>query len=123
MKTCVRCGDSIVGRIDKKFCCDGCRSAYNNTINKQSDRHIRQVNSRLRRNYRILSELNTGRKVTASKKQLISKGFDFDFFTQVMDYSNGITCYYLYDQGYFSLSNGSYVLIRKGSALSNQLQE
>ncbi|NMH28280.1 hypothetical protein [Flavobacterium silvaticum] len=122
MKTCVRCGDAIVGRVDKKFCCDGCRSAYNNSINKQRDRNIRQINSRLRRNYKILSELNTGQKVTASKKKLISKGFDFDFFTQAMHSSHGIT-FYLYDQGYFPLSNGSYVLIRKEVPKRNKLQE
>ena len=35
-KQCLECGDKIVGRIDKKFCSDGCRNAYNNKVNKDS---------------------------------------------------------------------------------------
>ena len=35
MKTCLECGEKIVGREDKKFCSDGCRNAYNNKINKE----------------------------------------------------------------------------------------
>lgn len=113
MKKCLKCGDSLSGRTDKKYCCDGCRSAFNNNRKKQSEKQLRTVNSRLRRNYRILSELNPGQSVTASKNKLLAKGFDFEFFTQIRKSPQGITCFYLYDQGYFPLSNGSYVLIKQ----------
>ena len=33
-KLCLECGDKLFGRIDKKFCSDACRNAYNNKINK-----------------------------------------------------------------------------------------
>jgi hypothetical protein len=46
----------IVGREDKKFCSDGCRN--NNKINKDSTNFMRNINNKLRKNYRILSELN-----------------------------------------------------------------
>ena len=52
-KNCPECGDKIIGRIDKKFCSDGCRNAYNNRINKDSKNLIRNTNNRLRKNYRI----------------------------------------------------------------------
>jgi hypothetical protein len=44
----------IVGREDKKFCSDG-RNAYNNKINKDSTNFMRNINNKLRKNYRILS--------------------------------------------------------------------
>jgi hypothetical protein len=47
----------IVGR-GQKFCSDGCRNAYNNKINKDSTNFMRNINNKLRKNYRILSELN-----------------------------------------------------------------
>jgi hypothetical protein len=42
---------------DKKFCSDGCRNAYNNKINKDSNNYMRTTTS-CAQNYRILSELN-----------------------------------------------------------------
>ena len=61
-KQCPECGDNIVGRIDKKFCSDACRNAYNNKVNKDSKNLIRNTNNRLRKNYRILETLNPKQK-------------------------------------------------------------
>ena len=58
-KLCLECGDRIQGRSDKKFCTDYCRNSYNNKVNKESKNLIRNTNNQLRRNYKILSELNT----------------------------------------------------------------
>jgi hypothetical protein len=58
MKNCLECTEKIVGREDKKFCSDGCRNAYNNKINKDSNNYMRNTNNKLRKNYRVLSELN-----------------------------------------------------------------
>ena len=80
MKNCLECGEKIVGREDKKFCSDGCRNAYNNKINKDSNNYMRNINNKLRKNYRILSELNTEGKSKTTRAKLFSKGFDFDFF-------------------------------------------
>ena len=85
-KTCLECGDKIVGREDKKFCSDGCRNAYNNKINKDSTNFMRNVNNKLRKNYRILSALNVDGKGKATKSKLLSKGFDFEFFTNILEH-------------------------------------
>jgi len=79
MKTCLECGEKIVGREDKKFCSDGCRNAYNNKINKDSNNFMRNINNKLRKNYRILSLLNIDGKSKTTRAKLLSKGFDFDF--------------------------------------------
>ena len=77
-KVCLECGEKIVGREDKKFCSDGCRNAYNNKINKDSTNYMRNINNKLRKNYRILSDLNAEGKSKTTKTKLLSKGFDFD---------------------------------------------
>ncbi|GAA6766195.1 hypothetical protein [Flavobacterium johnsoniae] len=113
MRTCLECSEKLVGREDKKFCSDSCRNAYNNKINKDSNNYMRNVNNKLRKNYRILSELNIDGKSKATRDKMINKGFDFDFFTNILQTKTGNTYYFLYDQGYRSLDNDYYMLVKK----------
>ena len=112
-KTCLECGDKIVGREDKKFCSDGCRNAYNNKINKDSTNFMRNVNNKLRKNYRILSALNVDGKGKATKSKLLSKGCDFEFFTNILETKTGNTYFFVYDQGYRLLEDDYYLLVKK----------
>lgn len=113
MKNCLECGDKIVGREDKKFCSDGCRNAYNNKMNKDHTNLMRNINNKLRKNYRILTELNPEGKTKTTKNKLISKGFDFDLITSVYTTKTGNTYYFVYDQGYMAVENEGYVLVKK----------
>ncbi|MBA0882100.1 hypothetical protein [Flavobacterium undicola] len=113
MKNCLECGEKIIGREDKKFCSDGCRNAYNNKINKDSNNIMRNINNKLRKNYRILTELNTDGKSKTTRTKLLGKGFDFEFFTNILKTKTGNTYYFLYDQGYMLLENDLYILVKK----------
>ncbi|WP_396179716.1 hypothetical protein [Flavobacterium sp.] len=113
MKNCIECGEKFSGREDKKFCSDGCRNAYNNKINKDSTNFMRNINNKLRKNYRILSELNLEGKTKVSRTKLMGKGFDFEFFTNILHTKTGNTYYFLYDQGYMALENDYYIIVRK----------
>ena len=113
MKNCLECGEKIVGREDKKFCSDGCSNAYNNKINKDSNNYMRNINNKLRKNYRILLSLNTDGKSKTTRAKLLSLGFDFDFFTNILKTKSGNTYYFLYDQGYMLLDNDFYMLVKK----------
>ena len=113
MKNCIECGEKFNGREDKKFCSDGCRNAFNNKINKDSTNYMRNINNKLRKNYRILSELNVEGKTKTSRTKLMSKGFDFEFFTNILNTKTGNTYYFLYDQGYMALENEYYILVKK----------
>jgi predicted nucleic acid-binding Zn ribbon protein len=112
MKSCLECEEKIIGREDKKFCSDGCRNAYNNKINKDSTNFMRNINNKLRKNYRILSALNP-MEIKTTRAKLLSKGFDFEFFTNILQTKTGNTYYFLYDQGYLLLDNDFYMLVKK----------
>ena len=112
-KMCLECSEKIVGREDKKFCSDGCRNSYNNKINKDSTNFMRNVNNKLRKNYRILSALNADGKSKTTRTKLLSKGFDFEFFTNILNTKTGNTYYFLYDQGYLALENDYFMLVKK----------
>lgn len=112
-KDCPECGDKLVGRIDKKFCSDGCRNAYNNRINKDSKNLIRNTNNRLRKNYRILEILNPDKKTKISRSKLIERGFDFNYFTSIYTTKIGTVYYFVYNQGYLPLEGDYYALVKR----------
>jgi predicted nucleic acid-binding Zn ribbon protein len=114
-KQCLECGEKIVGRIDKKFCSDGCRNAYNNNVNKDSKNLIRNTNNRLRKNYRILEVLNPDQKTKTSRGKLIELGFDFNYFTSIYTTKAGAIYYFVYNQGYLPLEGDYYALVKRDS--------
>jgi predicted nucleic acid-binding Zn ribbon protein len=112
-KACPECGEKIVGRIDKKFCSDYCRNAYNNKMNKDSTNLVRNVNNLLRKNYRILQELNPTDKTKTTKSKLLAKGFNFEYFTSIYTTKTGTVYYFVYDQGYLPLESDYYALVKR----------
>lgn len=112
-KNCLECEDPLKGRTDKKFCSDYCRNAYNNKVNKESKNLVRNINNRLKKNYKILSELNVSGKTKVSRTKLYDKGFDFQLFTSIYQTKTGNNYFYIYDEGYLLLENETYLLIKK----------
>jgi len=112
---CLECKESFVGRSDKKFCSDHCRNAFNNKVNPESKNLIRNTNNRLKKNYKILSDLNTSGKTKIPKSKLVDLGFDFNYITSIYVTKKGSTYFYIYDQGYLALENNYYLLIRNNS--------
>lgn len=113
MKTCLECGEVIKGRSDKKFCSDACRNAFNNKQNKDFNNLMRNINHQLRKNYRILSGLNSSGKTTVPRSTLHHHGFDFNYLTQLVVYKNGSEYRFIYDQGYKILEDDRVLLVKK----------
>lgn len=112
---CLECGEKLIGREDKKFCNDSCRNTYNNKQNKDATNLMRNVNYALRKNYRILCELNTDGKTKATRKKLLDAGFDFSLITSVYTTKTGSVYYFVYDQGYMLLENDWLILVKKNT--------
>lgn len=110
---CLNDGKEIVGRAGKMFCSDNCRNTWNNRQNKDATNLVRNINNRLRKNYRILQELNPDDKVKVDRKVLKKKGFDFEFFTSFLQAKTGNDYFFVYDQGYSKLDDDFYILIKK----------
>ncbi len=114
MSTCLECGEQLHGRTDKKFCNDGCRNAYNNKQNKDVSNLMRNINNRLRKNYRILSEQHyVEGKAKTTKQKLVAEDFTFDYFTSIKIYKNGAEYRFVYDIGYKLLEDDWILLVRK----------
>ncbi|QIE60066.1 hypothetical protein G5B37_10975 [Rasiella rasia] len=111
-RTCPECGDKLIGRADKKYCSDACRNAHNNSLNKDRKNLVRNVNNRLRKNYRILEALNTKDKTKVKKETLLKHGFNFKFYTSQYITKRGDTYNYVYDQGYLPLEGDWFLLVK-----------
>lgn len=112
-KQCLECGSELFGRVDKKFCSDYCRNAYNNKKNRDSRNIVRNTNNLLRKNYRILESLNPDQKTKTTKDMMLRKGFNFNYFTSIYVTKAGKTYYFVYDQGYLSLGNNYFALVKR----------
>lgn len=112
-RKCLDCGEPIKGRADKKFCSDLCRNNYNNHLNSDSVSIVRNINNALRKNRRILEELNPEGKVKTHKSKLLEKGFDFNYFTSIYKTRTGSVYHFCYDLGYIQLENDFYLLVRR----------
>lgn len=112
-KTCIECGQELFGRADKRFCSDHCRATYNNRKNSVSSTMIKEINRQLRTNYRILSSYNVRGKTRIHKDQLLSSGFNFNYFTNTYKTRSGKVYYFCYDQGYRKQEDGYLTLMKR----------
>lgn len=112
-RKCLECGDLFDGRSDKKFCSDQCRNTYNNRQKKDANNQMRKINNILRKNRRILEELNPHGKAKVQRALLLDKGFSFDYLTNIYETKKGGLYKFCYDQGYIELEDGSIAIVER----------
>lgn len=112
-KRCAECDHLILGRVDKRFCSDQCRNAFNNRINRDVTSYVKNTNRSLRKNRRILMELNPGGKTKVAREKLLAKGFDFEHFTSTYTTREGVAYRYCYEQGYLPIDRDYFLLVIK----------
>lgn len=114
-KKCLECGEPLIGRSDKKFCDDSCRSTFNNKLNIGDKNLVRNTNNRLKKNYKILCELNTKDKTKVTKKALEDRLFDFKLMTSYITTQKGNVYHFCYNQGYMLLDENWVLLVKNKS--------
>jgi len=112
-RNCLDCGEPLHGRADKKFCNDLCRNNYNNQLNSNSYNLVRNINNILRRNRRVLEELNPTGKTKTTRKKMAAKGFDFDHITSIYQTKTGSTYMFCYEYGYLLLDGDEVLLVKR----------
>jgi predicted nucleic acid-binding Zn ribbon protein len=99
-RKCLDCSETIRGRADKKFCSDQCRNNYNNKLNRDSNNFVRNVHGFLRKNRRILADLLSEGKKNVHKDALYALGYNFSFFTHIIETKSGKKYHYCYEYGF-----------------------
>jgi hypothetical protein len=112
-KLCPECGDTIKGRMDKKFCSDACRNAHNNKLTADVTNYVRNVNNILKRNRRILETLTPQQTAKTTKTKMLQMGFNFDYYTNSFKTGKGTSYIFCYDFGYVKEDSEYVFLVRK----------
>lgn len=96
---CKECNSELVGRADQIFCSDYCRTSYHSK-NKSKDQFVKNVTKILRKNHQILRTLNPEGLAFVRREIMVSKGFNFRYFTNYWKNKSNETYFFCYDYGY-----------------------
>jgi hypothetical protein len=111
---CLECKKPLKGRIDKKFCNDYCRNAYNNKSKTAENSYVREITLVLKKNRRILEALLGNEDMTKTpKNKFISKGFQFNFHTHQYVNQKGNIYFFCFEYGFLPLPNDLYLVVKK----------
>ncbi len=113
-KFCACCGDTLLGRVDKKFCDDHCRSSFNNSQQVGLNQKLKEINHFLKKNRMILCKILEEQKVGSTQilnRKLQEMGFQFKYHTHIELTANGETCVCCYEFGI--IPNGNEIKVIK----------
>lgn len=110
---CLECASLLRGRADKKFCDDQCRSSHNHRIQADDRNFVNSVNKILEKNRKILKLKNPANRTKIKRDTLLSKGFDFNFYTSTYTTKKGNVYFFCYEYGYFMLEDEELLLVKK----------
>ena len=113
-KKCLVCNSVVVGRTDKKFCSNTCRSRYFYSLNAEFNSHKAKVHEILRKNREILAAFKPSDKyILVDKHALEEKKFNFNFFTTIYRTKGGNVYWFCYDYGFRRLlKNNSFQVVK-----------
>ncbi|SEN08332.1 hypothetical protein SAMN05216436_11186 [bacterium A37T11] len=115
-RLCLDCEKPLIGRADKKFCDDACRSNYNNRLHAVDETTIKKVNQILKNNYKVLKKLNPSGKTKVLRKKMLHEGFSFEYFTNVYETGKGSQYRFCYEYGYLPLGEEEVLLVMRKDA-------
>lgn len=116
-RNCLQCGKALLGRMDKRYCDDYCRTMYNNQHAANNDA-IRIVNRLLRHNRGVIERiLGPERKdIHISPIHLVNQGYHFNYHTHVYaEQGQEYVC--CYDYGFCRLAEDRLILFRQSEML------
>ena len=114
-KNCLHCAKKIVGRTDKKFCNNYCRSSYHNEQTGSRTNYMRQVNYQLQKNRSILAatySLYPKRKIIPFH-ELFLRGFNLVHFTHQQKDQRAGTYTFCYDYGYKMVGRNAVMIVQQ----------
>jgi hypothetical protein len=112
-KLCLSCHTAIIGRSDKKFCDDHCRSTHYQLTKSDNPDVFKTINRILKKNREILLRLNPTGKIKVSKTTLLTSGFNLSYYTQVHKTTNGNIYFFCYEYGYLELFKEEFLLVKR----------
>lgn len=105
-RKCPSCEQIIVGRSDKKYCSDQCRSIANKSLRLSAESIIQSTNKILRKNRTILKNLCPIGKAVVRKEVLDAMQYDVNVFSSTYKTRKNQVYYFCYDYGFTPIRAG-----------------
>lgn len=113
-RQCLYCHEAVSGRVDKKFCSDQCRNAFNNEKNAGNQNLVRRINNVLRNNRRVLESVSGQiNKKIVSAASLTNSGFNYLYFTSTYTTKKGHIYFFCYEYGYLKLGDDKVMIVKR----------
>jgi hypothetical protein len=116
---CLDCGEVLLGRADKIYCGDSCRTHFNNQKRQANSaatpEFLKKIPKIILSNYQILKKLNTDSPTKVKRKNLETLGFNFNYQTSCYTTKKGDTYCFCFDQGYLEIKDDNVLLVQQQS--------
>lgn len=100
-RLCLSCQKLVEGRIDKLFCSGYCKSAFHYHKNKTNSKtRFQTVDEHLKRNRSVLKNFHKSGLTTVLKTDLLSKGFNPNYFTNYWKNKQNDVYLFCYEYGF-----------------------
>ena len=111
-RNCLYCNKELIGgRSTRKFCDRFCSYTYYNVLNAAQNNLIRNINSSLYKNRRILQGILASGRSKVKRQELIKAGYEFKYYTHNQVNKNDNLYFYCYDYGYLPLEKDIYLIV------------
>lgn len=103
-KNCINCGKPFEGRINKKFCSQKCKNEHHNTIYRDQNKILAEIDKIMHRNRSVLKDMYNVHRSSPIKIQVLkARGFNPNYHTHIFSSSVGGKYTMIYDIGYKNL--------------------
>jgi hypothetical protein len=86
---------------------------YNYEHTPDNDPIVRLITGILKKNRKIMLDLNPDGIIKVSRQQLTDKGFDFNYYTNIYETEKMDKYFYCYEMGYLSISEKLILLVKR----------
>lgn len=111
-RLCLECKEPLIGRVDKKFCDDQCRNTFNNKLNSDDIKIVRNINRKLKKNRQILMSICPTGKAKVNREKLLSKGFEMQYHTHTYQTKEGSIYKFNYEYGILLIENDNVLIVK-----------
>jgi hypothetical protein len=113
-KKCLRCGEEMRGRSDKKFCSLACKNTHTAATRRSTRDAVAETDGYLHRNREILATLmGEATKVELDRLVLTRTGFRYDYHTGTYMNKEGKLYRLVYDYAWMDFSDQKVLVVRK----------
>lgn len=113
---CTYCKQPLNGRVDKRFCNPHCKSAFHYRQERaEGVSEYARIDKQLKKNRKLLRRFNQAGKATIRADELISAGFDPNYFTNYWKSEKGDVYLFCYEYGFLKrkeLGKIKFVLVK-----------